>query len=424
MIHKGLRVAAALCFMTAVTAVAQAEPVESVTVTLSGSRQPLPAVLAKRMTAAVQTAADKLYVGADTEAVTAGEATYKKVTTDIIDRILYGYTVESLEITPGVNSHLDVRLRPYGQTIQSVAVSVEYGNLTPVAQEMVARDVAFVEPRIEQILLGAPLDSLDWASAVTSQLVRNELEGALPEFIPQVEITPGIQTKVKVYLIPQGAVIRHGSTEISSNTLPSTVFYATKRYYDDYLVGLEGVPVAFVARHESDLLNFIQQGLDNSRASQRFGITMKPTLQLGTDLLLKIQVDSSRYIVRAEGYLDMGTETDHNVGIKLWSGIKQGKGDWYLETNFFPDDYKWAFYPSYAYHFTEDTTMAYQYNLSDKYSRMWLRQDIGAQWHVRAQRDFEIKRNEFGLAYDLNNYLTLEYVVNEDDNWLRLIGYI
>lgn len=424
MIHKGLRVAAALCFMTAVTAVAQAEPVESVTVTLSGSRQPLPAVLAKRMTAAVQTAADKLYVGADTEAVTAGEATYKKVTTDIIDRILYGYTVESLEITPGVNSHLDVRLRPYGQTIQSVAVSVEYGNLTPVAQEMVARDVAFVEPRIEQILLGAPLDSLDWASAVTSQLVRNELEGALPEFIPQVEITSGIQTKVKVYLIPQGAVIRHGSTEISSNTLPSTVFYATKRYYDDYLVGLEGVPVAFVARHESDLLNFIQQGLDNSRASQRFGITMKPTLQLGTDLLLKIQVDSSRYIVRAEGYLDMGTETDHNVGIKLWSGIKQGKGDWYLETNFFPDDYKWAFYPSYAYHFTEDTTMAYQYNLSDKYSRMWLRQDIGARWHVRAQRDFEIKRNEFGLAYDLNNYLTLEYVVNEDDNWLRLIGYI
>ena len=388
MIHKGLRVAAALCFMTAVTAVAQAEPVESVTVTLSGSRQPLPAVLAKRMTAAVQTAADKLYVGADTEAVTAGEATYKKVTTDIIDRILYGYTVESLEITPGVNSHLDVRLRPYGQTIQSVAVSVEYGNLTPVAQEMVARDVAFVEPRIEQILLGAPLDSLDWASAVTSQLVRNELEGALPEFIPQVEITPGIQTKVKVYLIPQGAVIRHGSTEISSNTLPSTVFYATKRYYDDYLVGLEGVPVAFVARHESDLLNFIQQGLDNSRASQRFGITMKPTLQLGTDLLLKIQVDSSRYIVRAEGYLDMGTETDHNVGIKLFTGIKQGKGDWYLETNFFPDDYKWAFYPSYAYHFTEDTTMAYQYNLSDKYSRMWLRQDIGARWHVRAQRDF------------------------------------
>lgn len=422
--QKGLRVVVAGCMLAAITAVAQAEPVESVTVSLSGSRQPLPPVLAKRMTAAVQTAADKLYVGADTDAVAAGHATYQKVTTDIIDRILYGYTVESLEITPGVNSRLDVRLRPYGQTIQAVDVSVEYGNLTPVAQELVARDVAFVEPRIEQILLGASLDSLDWATAVTSQLVRNELEGALPEFIPQVDIIPGVQTKVKVYLIPQGTVVRHGSTEISSNTLPSTVFYATKRYYDEYLVGLEGVPVAFVARHENDLLSFIQQGLDNSRASQRFGISMKPTLQLGTDLLLKIQVDSSRYIVRAEGYLDMGTETDHNVGIKLFTGIKQGKGDWYLETNFFPDDYKWAFYPSYAYHFTQDTTLAYQYNLSDKYSRVWLRQDIGSRWHVRAQRDFEIKRNEFGLAYDLNNYLTLEYVVNDDDNWLRLIGYI
>ncbi len=102
----GLRVTAALCMMASVTTVAQAEPIESVTVSLSGSRQPLPAVLAKRMTAAVQTAADKLYVGTDTEALAAGQATYQKVTTDIIDRILYGYTVESLTITPGVNSHL------------------------------------------------------------------------------------------------------------------------------------------------------------------------------------------------------------------------------------------------------------------------------------------------------------------------------
>lgn len=168
----GLRVTAALCMMASVTTVAQAEPIESVTVSLSGSRQPLPAVLAKRMTAAVQTAADKLYVGTDTEALAAGQATYQKVTTDIIDRILYGYTVESLTITPGVNSQLDVRLRPYGQTIQAVAVTVDYGNLTPLAQEWVARDISFVEPRIEQILLGAPLDSLDWATAVTLSLIH------------------------------------------------------------------------------------------------------------------------------------------------------------------------------------------------------------------------------------------------------------
>lgn len=420
----GLRVGAAIYMAATATSVAYAEPIEAVTVSLEGARQPLPAVLAKRMTAAVQTAADKLYIGVDTETVRAGEATYHKVTSDIIDRILYGYTVESLEIMPGITSQLEVRLRPYGQTIQTVEVSVEYGNLTPLAQQLVAQDVAFVKPRIEQILLGAPLDSLDWASAVTSQLVRNELEGALPEFIPQVEITPGTDTKVRVYLIPQGAMVRHSSTEISSNTLPSSLFFATKRYYDSYLVSFEGVPVAFIARHESDILKDIQQGLNTSRASERFGISMTPQLQLGTDLLLKIQVDSSRYIVRGEAYLDMGSEAEHNVGFKLFTGVKQGRGDWYLETNFFPDTYKWSFYPSYAYHITPDTTIAYQYNLSDKYSRVWLSQTIGERWHVRAQRDFEIHRNEFGLGYDLNNYLTLEYVVTEDNKWLRLIGYI
>ncbi|SUP42497.1 hypothetical protein [Veillonella criceti] len=420
----GLRVGAAICMAATTTSITHAAPIEAVTVHLEGARQPLPAVLAKRMTAAVQTAADKLYIGVDTDTVLAGEATYHKVTSDIIDRILYGYTVESLEIIPGQTSQLAVRLRPYGQTIQSVDVTVEYGNLSSVAQQLVAQDVAFVEPRIEQILLGAPLDSLDWASAVTSQLVRNELEGALPEFIPQVEITPGTSTKVRVYLIPQGAVVRHSSTEISSNTLPSSIFFTTKRYYDNYLVGYEGVPVAFIARHEGDILGRVQEELNTSRASERFGISMVPSLQLGTDLLLKIQVDSSRYIVRGEAYLDMGTDTEHNVGFKLFTGVKQGRGDWYLETNFFPDSYKWAFYPSYAYHITPDTTIAYQYNLSDKYSRAWIRQTVGERWHMRAQRDFEVHRNEFGLGYDLNNYLTLEYVVTEDNKWLRLIGYI
>ncbi|MBS4913578.1 MAG: hypothetical protein KHZ77_05380 [Veillonella sp.] len=419
-----LKLGAAMCIAAMTLSVASAETIENVNVSLTGTSYALPPALARRMSAAIEVAAEKIYIGTDSETVAANRDTYDKVTRDIIDRILYGYTVSSISINPGATSELNVSLRPYGPVVKHVETSISYGNLTPVAQELVAKDAAFVQNRIEQVLLGAPLDSLDWANAITGQVVRNELEAVLPEFIPQVDIRPGETTKATIYLIPQGAVVRHSTTEISSDTLPTSVFFSTKTYFDEYLANFEGVPVSFIGRHEKEILANIQERLDQSRASTRFNIGMTPKLQLGTDLVLQIQADSSRYIMRGEGYLDTGHKRDHNVGFKFFTGIKQGRSDWYLETNFYPDNYEWAFYPSYAYHITADTTVGYQYNVSDSFSRLWVRQTIADKWHLRAQREFPDDRNEFGLAYDVNNYLAVEYVVDDDNRWIRLIGYL
>lgn len=419
-----LKLGAAMCIAAMTLSVASAEPIQEVDVSLTSGSYALPPALARRMSAAIEVAAEKIYVGADSESIAANRTTYDKVTTDIIDRILYGYTVETLEIRPGARSELIVGLRPYSKIVKKVETHISYGNLTPLAQELVAHDVAFVEGRIEQVLLGAPLDSLDWANSITSQVVRTELEGTLPEFIPQVDITPGETTKATIYLIPQGPVVRHTTTEMASNTLPTSIFFSTKNHFDEYLAELEGVPVSFIGRHEQELLKTIQQRLDESRASTRFNIHMTPSLQLGTNLVLKIQADSSRYIMRGEAYLDTGNTKEHNVGFKFFTGLKQGRQDWYVETNFYPDTYKWTFYPSYAYHITPDTVVGYQYNVSDKFSRLWLRQTIADRWHIRAQREFGIDRNEFGLAYDVNNYLAVEYVIDDDNKWVRLIGYL
>ena len=96
------------------TSAVQAAPIESITATVTGEGTPLPPVLAKRMQAAVQTAADHIYVGKDTAEVAASTDAYRRVTADIINRILYGYTVDGMTITPGVNGQLAVTVKPYG----------------------------------------------------------------------------------------------------------------------------------------------------------------------------------------------------------------------------------------------------------------------------------------------------------------------
>lgn len=405
------------------TSAVQAAPIESITATVTGEGTPLPPVLAKRMQAAVQTAADHIYVGKDTAEVAASTDAYRRVTADIINRILYGYTVDGMTITPGVNGQLAVTVKPYGPVVQQVDLHIDYGNLSPEARRMVDSDLGSVRSRIEQTVVGAPLDSVDWVTAIASRTVRDDLADVLPEFVPQIFITPGAVTKVNLYLIPQGTVIRQGSSEIESSTLPGILFLSTKQSFDSYMASWEGVPVAFVARHERDILASVSDQLAKSRAVSRFGLVMTPDLLLGTDAVLRIKVDSSKYILRGDGYLDMG-HTDRNVGFKAYTGVRQGRGELYLETVFYPQTYKWEFLPSYSYRVAPYTTLGYQYNVSDHFNRTWIRQDLGERFHLRAQRDWDIKHNEFGLAYDVHSYLTLEFVVDDDNQWLRLIGHL
>ena len=56
--------------------------------------------------------------------------------------------------------------------------------------------------------------------------------------------------------------------------------------------------------------------------------------------------------------------------------------------------------------------------------KAFLRQDIGNRWSLRYERDLKEKENEFAIAYDVHDYLQLEYIWKDKDRWLRLVGRI
>ncbi len=402
---------------------AKAAPIETIQVQLHSVGSPLPIALEKRMEMGIRTASEHILVGKDDQIVTAQLPEYNRVGTDVLNRILYGYTVDSLQIQPGPTTTMKVQVKPYGPVVENVKVTVDYGNLSPVAQALVASDIKGIETTVNQILLGASLDSLDWAGPVVQDTIRTRLQRVLPEFIPQVDIKSDATTQVHIYLVPQGEIVRHTQTEITSDSLPRVLFVSTKEYGNTYLSSLEGLPSAFVARHQADILRSIDAGLLESRAHSRFGVNFKTTLETGRQVTLLVHADTSRYIVRGEGYLDMGRK-ENNTGIKAHVGYRSGKSEWFLETDFYPSTYTWKFYPSYMYHLTRDTRVAYQYGLREKDSRVLLEQDLGDRFHLRAQRDLKAKHNEFGISYDLHSYASIEYIFDNDSQWLRIIGHI
>lgn len=403
---------------------AWAATVQSVQVELHGSNTQLPPALAKRMSNGIETAGSRVLVGKDSNVIHTQQSAYEQALMDIISRILYGYEVETLTVVPDEVTTLEVTVKPYGKVVEAVDVSVEYGNLTPLGKSLLAPVTERLELQLNQVLLGAPVDSLDWVSGVAEAVIRNRLADTLPEFSVKVDTTPGSTTKARVYLVPQGAIVRRVETEIESKSLPTMMFWSTKKYFDGYLAGLEGLPVAFVARQSPILQTQLEEKLSESRAVSTFKVKMMPSLAVGSTTTLQINVESDKYVIQGEGRLDMGRK-ENNVSFLAHIGYNiTPSQEIYLETEFYPNNYTWKFYPSYAYRLTDVTRIGYQYNVTDSDHRIWLRQDITPRWHIRAQRDLRSGLNEFGLAYDLHSYITLEYIINNDENWLRVVGRI
>ena len=398
-------------------------PVQTVHVDLHSTTGTIPTALKARMVASIQGAATYMFQGKEDFHIKESLDGYTIATTDVVDRILYGYTVKTISMDVGESMSIHLALEPYGKVVQSLETKINYGNISPYGQSLMKTDLGSIQPRLEQMLLGASLDSLDWITPLAQKAVRTELEGALPEFTPQIDVVGGDTAKATVYLVPNGNSVSRTAVTIQSNTLPSVFFYTMRQYYEKKLRQLEGLPVSFVRRHQMMIEKEIQGELNKSRGVTQFGVTMIPTLEVGSETTLQIHVDSSKYILRGEGYLDMGRGVD-SVGLRLYTGVHDGPHDWYVETEFLPNRLEWSFKPSYGYQFTKETKIGYQYGLPNHHQYGIVQQNIGNRWNARYERDMTAKANEFALSYDVHEYLRLEYVWGDHDRWLRLIGRI
>ena len=64
-----------------------------------------------------------------------------------------------------------------------------------------------------------------------------------------------------------------------------------------------------------------------------------------------------------------------------------------------------------------------KYDFTEDSGHILGRKLFGDRWAVRYERDLKEKINEYGVSYRIHNYMTLEYVYNDEEGkWLRLIA--
>ncbi|WP_370849764.1 hypothetical protein [Megasphaera sp.] len=406
---------------------ATAASVESVSVHVASVEEAIPPLVEKRIAASIQTVGNHVFLAKDSDEIAGRSGEYERTVNDIINRVLIGYTVESIAITPGSRTELDVRIRPWGDTIRSVRFRVDYGALPAMGQELVRSDLAEADKLAQNLLTGLPVDALDWANGAVKSVLEDELEARVPEFYPHIVIHGGPETDVTVYMLPKLPVVRNVRVAVKGDDVPKVLFLSARRNLEKTYAGLDGLPVAFVQRHQRDIAASLQTDVQRQWVVSHYGLHVLPSLAIGEDTAIRIQPQTAFYDIRGGAYIDAGRKDDDDESTVLMAHLGRKIGshhEVYGEVKFMPSSLDWNFIPGWFYRFTGGTETGYQFESLDDSQHLWLRQPLGGRWALRLDRDLTHDDSEVGLHYRVDDYVGLEYIVSDHDAWLRIIGYL
>lgn len=419
----------ALCVCASLSS-AMAASVEHVSVHVASVQEAMPPLVQKRIAASIQTVGNHVFLHHDDADIRSGTEAYTYAVTDIINRVLIGYTVETIQITPGPDTVLNVQIRPWGETIRSVRLAVDYGALPEMGRRMADADLKGAQPIVENLLVGLPVDALDWANGAVKSVMESELQELLPEFYPHIVIEPGKDASVNIYLLPKLPVVRNVDIDVDAENLPKIIFLSTRKHMEQRYAGLEGLPVSFVRRHEQDIQADLQKNLADQWVIKEYKLHVQPTLSIGENTEIHLLSQTDFYDIQAGAYMDVGRDkgkhdSNDDTVIKAHLGRKVGSHhEFYSEVEFMPGSVKWNVIPGYFYRWGKYTQMGYQYETTDNSNHLWLRQYWGKRWMLRFDRDLTNQDDEVGLTYRIHEYVGLEYIVSDHDQWLRIIGYL
>lgn len=403
---------------------AEAAPIEKVDVSLSAVGGDLPPAVEKRVISSISSIGNRVLVGKEESLFSLNSSAYNKVLADIINRVVIGYVVSDLTVSYGRDTALHVTLQPVGQIIRHVDTEIDYGGLTPEAARYVAADTADVPALMDNLLIGLPVDSVGWAESVSQSAGRDLLSQILPEFQANFEVESGENTKVKIYLIPQGKIVRSSRLTFEKTTIPRLLMLRAAEETGTALSALRGLPVDFVTRHSGKISSDMNDILKKDSFIEKYGIATDTTLVSGETAELRVDALTDHWVIRTEVWLDAGRDGDKNTAVEGMLGHYIGRHSTVFgEARFYPGPMDWNVYGGFSHQFGSFMDLGYKYDFVDNANHIFGNVPIGNKFSLRYDRDFKKRENEFGFSYKIHNYITLEYVYNDEDGkWLRLIA--
>lgn len=406
-----------------ITVLAAPATVEHVAVELvfPPGAQPAPP-LAQRMNASLSVISEHLLQDRPLELVTSQRADYERVIREVAERVLTGYDVDQVMLSAGVETGVRVLVRPWGPTVARTEVKLLLSGVSAEMLPIVRKDLGPLESDVQMLLTGLSQDAVDWSGGAVKQEIRRLIEARLPEFQAAVDLSSdGAVPTVSVVLLPLGQTIQGVQYQMTSASIPNVLMVKDKEALAQSAQCLRGLPVQYAKRREAALTQWLTQQALTAQAVSQYRLMPSVSFQPAVDAVVQIQLESDRYRVWIEGRAELNSKDDKLSG-KLHAGkYFSPKDELFLEVSWMPSDMDWTLAPGYARH-SGPWSIGTQVATSDNDVCWWLERKLANNWRVRTQFQSEDSAYEFSLRYRVHEFLSVEYVVEKHDQFVRLVG--
>lgn len=415
------------CFMSlgfGLQTVQAAETVDDIQVEVRAGNN-LPPLVQKRMQASIRAIAEQLMLGQTVADAQLAQAKDAATIQEVFDKVLVGYSVQQVAVQPGVSTLVQVELLPWSDVIQQTEVELTVDGMPPAVERLVRQDMLGVEQVFQQSLDGLPLAATDWTNGVLKRSLQVFMDAHLPEFRADFDMDPAAVTKVHLVVYPRLPVVRTVDLNMRSNTVPNFTLLNHRRLMQEEANQMIGVPVAFLQRHSTAFQQMLAETLDKTADFKAYAMHTKVDLTIGEDVTVMSRSDTTRYRWRLEGWADIHSDKDKNDMTRFRMHVGQNLSsmdELFLLSDFYPQNVRWQWYAGYARQILPHTRLEVRYDFTKHYFVVGAEQELSKRWLLRYEYRWEDQQAELALRYKMHDFLSLEYVRDKHDNWLRLIS--
>jgi hypothetical protein len=358
----------------------------------------------------------------DVEALQKTKQEYATLLSDIADRVLTGYYLQSTELTIDKSSQLILKIRPWNAAIENVEVDLQFSGIEEQTSELLERKLPFLKQQLQNTIAGASVDASDWADGVLRKMVRQQVEEVLPEFKVAVDLVNETnKTVVQVIIYPVGQLVRNVNYSMRSDAIPNILLMKLKGKYADDCSKLRGLPVSFVERQKQEIEEFLLSKILKEKEIIEYKLLPRVSIIPEADMAIEILIDSNKYKIWLEGYSDIGRGEDNLSGKAHFGKFVSPKEEVFGEAEVVLDNVDWNFGLGYTRYWGK-SGWSYIRRVPDGENNFKLEYYLDNKWRLRAEHFSENNRNEYGVRYRIHEFLSAEYVYGGDEFYLRIIG--
>lgn len=409
--------------VTALAPARAADPVQRVEVRLTidgGDPHPL---IVRRIVETIDTAAQRLLIGRDSELVGRQETALAGVLRDVVDRVVRGYRVQSMSFQPGTTTVVLVRLQPLPPVLGELPVVTLLDTIHPDAQPLVRAVLEPAIPDLRTLLVRLPAEALEWAAAIVEHRTTEVVEAAAVGFTAagRVEVTPVARIVVLV-TARDSRVIRDIGVRFRSTSIPYILIGPHGPQVISMAEPLRGLPVVFATAQRPRLEAMLRDRLAAYEPVVQYGVVAVPSLQVGEVTHVTVVAESTLYRGRVEARINFGTRAPA-TDVRAQLGRVVGSLEPYVELTMVPSTLSlhWAF--GLRVEVARGAHIGFRTGLDGTEQEGYLSYQISPNVHLRGAYLVRADTVETTLGYRMNESFTWEAVATSRGMfWLRLVG--